>query len=146
MRRAARAIVIKDNNLLVMHRNKFGTEYDTLPGGGVEVGEELEHAALRELDEETSIAVTNLRLVFIEEAGDPFGTQYIYLADYVSGEPQLHQDSEEQQINKLGHNLYTPQWVSLDDLEELPFVSEKLKNSILLGVKEGFPSAPVEIR
>ena len=38
MRRASRGIVIKDNNLLVMHRNKFGTEYDTLPGGNVEAG------------------------------------------------------------------------------------------------------------
>lgn len=44
MRRAVRAIIIKDKQLLVMHRNKFGTEYETLPGGNIEVGETPEQA------------------------------------------------------------------------------------------------------
>ncbi len=146
MRRAARAIVMHNNNLLVMHRNKFGTEYDTLPGGNVEIGETLEQAVIRELTEETSVAVTNLRLVFVEEAGNPYGTQYIYLCDYVSGEPQLAPDSEEEQINKLGQNLYQPQWVPLATLPELPFMSEKLKAAILYASENGFPSEPVQIR
>ena len=39
-----RAIVVKENKLLVMHRNKFGHEYDTLVGGGIDVGETPEQA------------------------------------------------------------------------------------------------------
>jgi ADP-ribose pyrophosphatase YjhB (NUDIX family) len=44
MRKAVRAIIIKDDKLLVMNRNKFGKVYDTLPGGNVEIGETLEQA------------------------------------------------------------------------------------------------------
>jgi ADP-ribose pyrophosphatase YjhB (NUDIX family) len=146
MRRAARAIIIHDGKLLVMHRNKFGTEYDTLPGGNVELGESLEQAALREVIEETSVQINNLRLVFVEEAGNPYGTQYIFLANYMSGEPKLHENSEEAHINKLGQNLYEPKWVELADLPKLPFVSEKLKQTIIQAYDSGFPDKPVEIR
>ena len=146
MRRAVRAIVIKDGNLLVMHRNKFGKEYETLPGGNIEVGETPELALLRELAEETSVVVTIERLVFIEEAGDPYGTQYVYLCRYASGEPQLAPDSEEALINKLGQNLYEPQWIAVANLPTLPFLSDKLKTAILDAIAAEFPSEPVQIR
>jgi len=146
MRQAVRVIVIRDTQLLVMHRNKFGTEYDTLPGGNIEPGETYEQAAIRELTEETSVTVNNLRPVFVEQAGDPYGVQYVYLADYVSGEPQLAPDSEEAQINTLGKNLYEPRWLALSELSEKPFVSEALKAAILQAVQKGFPASPVQIR
>lgn len=146
MRRAVRGIVIHDDKLLVMHRNKFGNEYDTLPGGSIEIGEPPEEALFRELSEETGISAKNARLVFVEEAGAPYGTQYIYLCDYVSGSPQLHPESEEAHINKLGQNLYEPRWVELSTLPALPFLSEKLKAVLLHSIKEGFPSAPTQIR
>ena len=144
-RQAVRAIVIKDNQLLVMHRNKFGTEYETLPGGGVELDESPVDALVRELAEETSVSVGDKRLVFIEEAGAPYGTQLVYLCQYVSGEPKLADDSEEALINKLGQNLYEPKWVSLETLPSLPFVSEKLKLAIIDAIKNGFPENPVQI-
>ncbi len=146
MRRAARAIVIHNDNLLVMHRNKFGTEYETLPGGAIEIGEETENAVIRELLEEASIVATNQRLVFVEDAGDMYGIQYVFLCDYVSGEPQLDPDSPEAPIHAMGKNLYEPKWVSLADLPQLPFVSERLKQAIIGAVTNGFPVEPVEIR
>jgi 8-oxo-dGTP diphosphatase len=144
MRKAVRAIIIRDGKLLAMHRNKFGNEYETLPGGKIELGETPEQALLRELSEETSIQATIKRLVFIEQAGDPYGTQYIFLCDYVSGEPELAPTSEEAHINKLGQNLYEPKWVTVSDLPELPFLSEKLKQAILHAVKTEFPAEPLE--
>lgn len=142
-RQAVRAIVIKDEQLLVMHRNKFGTEYETLPGGNVEVGELPEAAVIRELREETSIVIGDKRLVFVEEAGDPFGTQFVYLCQYISGEPMLAPDSEEAYINKMGQNLYDPKWVMIADLPNLPFLSEKLRDAVLESIKNGFPEEPV---
>lgn len=144
MRRAVRAIVIKDGHLLVMHRNKFGKEYETLPGGNIEIGESTEQALLRELSEETSVEVEVQQLVFIEHAGDPYGSQYVYLCKYVSGEPQLAPDSEEALINKLGQNLYDPKWVSLEELPNLPFLSEKLKQSIVEAAATEFPAEAIE--
>lgn len=145
-RQAVRAIVIKDGELLVMHRNKFGAIYETLPGGNVEVGETHEQAVDREVSEETSITLGAKKLVFVEEAGDPFGTQFIFLCDYVSGEPKLAEDSEEAHINKLGKNLYEPKWVALSELDQLPFLSEKLRDAIVNAVSNGFPTEPVLIR
>jgi 8-oxo-dGTP diphosphatase len=139
MKTAVRAIVIHDNQLLVMHRNKFGHQYYTLPGGGVRSGEGNEQALIRELTEETSIQVSGPRLVFTENPGPPYGEQYIYLCDYKSGEPTLHPGSEEAKINALGQNIYTPQWLSLNKLADVPFLSVRLRDAILESVKTTFP-------
>lgn len=146
MRRAVRGIVIKDGNLLVMHRNKFGTEYDTLPGGNIEIGETPEQALAREILEETTLSASNPKLVIIEEAGNPYGTQYIYTCDYVSGEPKLSEGSEEALIAAMGKNLYEPLWLPLADLPDRPFLSEKLKTVLLDSVRSGFPEHVIQIR
>ncbi len=145
-RQAARAIIIRNNHLLVMHRNKFGHEYNTLPGGNVEMGETLELAVIREVSEETSLTVESLKLVFVEEAGDPYGTQYIFKGEVATdGEPRLSTTSEEAQINKLGKNLYEPKWLPLDAVASEEFLSEKLKLAILSAIENGFPSSPQQI-
>lgn len=145
MRAASRAIVIKDGAILTTHRNKFGLEYDILIGGGVDVGETLEQALQREVREEGSIEIANPRLVFIEEAGDPYGTQYIFVCDYVSGEPALSPGSGEYAINAMGKNLYQPRWLPLTDLADTPFRSERLKQAVLNGIQHGWPSEPLDI-
>lgn len=145
MRTAARAIIIKNDALLVTHRNKFGMEYDILIGGGVDFGETLEQALRRELKEESGVQVANPRLVFVERAGDPYGTQYIFLCDYVSGEPELSKSSMEYAINAMGKNLYQPMWLSLKDLPQTEFRSERLKQAILRGLKNGWPKEPLDI-
>lgn len=144
MRRAARGIVIKDNQLLVMHRNNFGAVYATLPGGSVEVGETPEQALYREFAEETMVTIGNPRLVFVEHAGNMYGDQYIFLCDYVAGEPQLHPESEEMHINKLGKNLHEPAWLPLDELPKTLFLSDELQKRILACVQNGWPQMTEE--
>lgn len=144
-RKAVRAIVVKDDQLLVMARNKFGQEYLTLPGGGIQLGETAEQALEREITEETGIEASIERMVYVEEAGVPYGTQYVYLCTYRSGEPVLNAGSDEAKINQLGANLYTPMWVSLTDVAAQPFKSERLKDVVLQAVKTGFPEKAVLI-
>lgn len=149
MRQAVRAIVVRDGYLLVIHRNKFGQEYYTLPGGGIDPGETAEHALFREIDEETSMTISHPRLVITEDAGDPFGMQFVYLCDYVDGEPRLRPESEEAKINQLGQNLYQPKWIPLasltDDMKPLPFRSEILKRTMLDAMSQNFANAPIHI-
>lgn len=145
MRRAVRAIIIRGDQLLVMHRNKFGTEYDTLPGGNIELGESPEQALYREVQEETQVQFENPRLVILEHAGDPYGDQYIFLCDYIGGEPELHPDAEERRINALGKNLYEPDWLPLSELSSKPFVSPKLKQQIIDCCATSWPTVPVEL-
>ncbi len=146
MRRAVRAIIIRDDKLLVMHRNKFGEEYYTLLGGGVDFGEAPEQSLFREVREESGLQVGHCRLVFIEEAGNPYGTQYIYLCDDPGGEPVLDPQSAEASINELGQNIHTPMWLSIEELKRSPFLSETLKHAILNGIQNGFPESPVTLR
>jgi ADP-ribose pyrophosphatase YjhB (NUDIX family) len=139
---AVRAIVIKDKCLLVMKRNKFGQQYYTLPGGGINLGEQAEAALRREIREEASLELGALRHVFTEDAGDPYGVQYIFLAEYKSGEPTLAPDSEEAKINELGQNLYEPQWLPLDRLAQINFLSASLQAAIGKAQKSGYPKEP----
>lgn len=145
MRRAVRAIVIKDDQILVMKRNKFGHKYMCLVGGGIDVGEQPLQSLVREVREESSLEIANPRLVFVEQSGDPYGTQYIYLCDYVSGEPELSANSVEAAINKDGQNLYETAWFPLKDLKSSPFLSETLKQAILGAIENGFPQNPIEL-
>lgn len=145
MRKASRAIIIKDNKLLVTKRNKFGEEYYILIGGGVELGESLEEALYRELLEESGVQVANPRLVFVEDSGDMYGIQNIFLCEYTSGEPKLHPDSAEAHISAMGKNTYEPLWLPLEEVATVPFRSDRLRRAVLDGVKFGFPDQPVDI-
>lgn len=125
-----------------MERFKLGKTYYTLLGGSVERGEDPADAALREVREESGVSINNPRLVFIEDAGDPFGLQYIYLCDYQSGEPELPADSEEAFWSKPGTNTYTPQWLPIARLSEVPFVSPLLKEALQMALAHGWPKEP----
>lgn len=144
MRQAVRAIVVKGDELLVMHRNKFGSEYYTLVGGGVEIGEAVEAALHRELMEETGLQAANPRLVYVEDAPEPYGTQYVYVCEYTGGDIVLHPDSEEAQINKLGQNLYMPEWLPIARLAEVNFVSPGLRDRLLQALPAGPWPEPAE--
>lgn len=140
-----RAIIIRDDHVLVMHRNKFGKEYYTLLGGGIDPGETAEQSLVREVLEESGLQITGVRPVFIEEAGDPFGTQYIYLCEASGDTLALSPHSEEAQIHSMGQNLFTPQWVSSQELTGLEFRSTNLKKAIIHGLAYGFPTEPAVV-
>ena len=140
-----RVIVFKDNNLLVMKRNKFGTQYYTLIGGAIGIGEPPEHALAREVAEETMLQLGKTRLVFVEDAGEPYGVQFVYLADYAGGEPALSPNSDEASINQLGKNLYEPMWLPISELAAVSFISPKVQQALLDTLKNGFPDKPVDI-
>jgi len=95
--------------------------------------------------EESGLSLGDARLVFVEEAGEPYGTQYVYLVNYISGEPRLSPTSGEAQVNELGQNLYDPEWLPVIKLAAVPFISEKLQQAILRSVKTGFPEKAVDI-
>ncbi len=126
MRKAVRAIIVNNNKLLVMKRDKFGKEYYTLVGGHIEPGETPEQSLMREIHEETGIAAKIVRQVYVEHATIPYGDQLIFLCEYVSGEPQLQPTSDEALISQKGQNLYLPMWLPIEDLGHVPFRSAEL--------------------
>ena len=147
MKQASRLILFRDNKLLVIQRDKFGSKYNVLVGGGVEMGESPEQALVREAQEETGLVIKDFRLVFIEEAGKPYGTQQIFLCKDPGGEIALQNDSIEHWLNTNTQNKYTPMWLPLAELQSnsVPFRSEKLRLAIINALKNGWPKEPVKL-
>ncbi|MBM7566125.1 NUDIX domain-containing protein [Paenibacillus sacheonensis] len=67
IRTAARAIIIKNDKLLVLRRTGVQGEFYVLPGGGQEHGESIHESLVREVIEEVSLVVEPEKLLFINE-------------------------------------------------------------------------------
>ena len=66
---AVSAAIFRDGRVLIVRRGRPPAHgLYTLPGGGVELGETLEQAIIREVREETGLAIAPLALVGFREA------------------------------------------------------------------------------
>ena len=75
IRVSGHGIIIKDNMIVL---NEFGNgEYFNIPGGGVEPGETVKDAVVREIFEETGLNVTVGDLMFVLEY-EPNKSKFIY--------------------------------------------------------------------
>lgn len=146
MAKAARAIIIEDDRILVMHRNKEGSQYFTLVGGRLNGGETPEQALVREVKEETGLDITSHQLVFTEENPEPYNSQYIYLCEVAPHQDiALQEYSEEALLNKLSVNIHKPVWAQLSSFDKLPFRTPQLQAAIVDSIKNGFPEEPLAI-
>ena len=146
MGKAARAIIIENGKILVMHRNKQGSQYYTLVGGRANQNESIEDALVREVKEETGLDVTSHQLVYTENHAEPYNDQYIYLCEIAPHDSVAIQDtSEEAFMNKLSVNMHEPRWADVKGFERLPFRTPQLQTAIMMGLKKGFPKQPIKL-
>jgi 8-oxo-dGTP pyrophosphatase MutT (NUDIX family) len=73
--RRVRIIVLASNKIL-LQRSSFGHQLWSLPGGGIEKGENPMHAALRELKEETDLTLSESQIECIGEDRLPSGKHW----------------------------------------------------------------------
>ena len=116
MRVRAAGVIIKDNQILLMHRRKNGQEYWVVPGGKVEEGETSDQAVKREIKEELNLDVTRCEKSF--ETEDPISRTIFFRCEISEGNPQL--GGPELSRNSPS-NWYQPEWVSLESLPKLKF-------------------------
>ncbi len=146
MGKAARAIIIENGRLLVMHRNKEGSQYYTLVGGRIAEDESIEQGLVREIKEETDLDITNCRLVFTEKHAAPYNDQYIFLCEVAPHDSIALQDtSEEAFLNKMGSNTHAPAWANTKAFAGMPFRTPQLQAAIVIGLKKGFPKQTVQL-
>ncbi len=146
MGKAARAIIIENDKILVMKRIKQGAEYYTLVGGQLSEGESAEDALIREVKEETGFEVVSRKLVFVEHHPEPYNSQAIYLCEIAPhGDVMVQPDSEEGVMNRLDMNVHQPQWIDLRHFGSLPFTTMNLQKAIVAGLQNGFPGDPIAI-
>ena len=114
MRKRVAAVIIKDNQILLMQRIKDGRKYFVFPGGGVKIGENLESAVKREIKDEFGIDIKIERFLFrIENKGE---TEFYFLVKNFAGEPKI--SGEEKQIID-DNNQYYLEWKNLSGLKKL---------------------------
>jgi 8-oxo-dGTP pyrophosphatase MutT (NUDIX family) len=121
----ATAVIIKDKKILLIHRFRDGREFFVLPGGGVEEGETIEQAVIREVKEETSFdAIINKKLWEIQNDynGNKNMHHYFLITDF-SGELML---GGEEAIENSPTNSYTLEWHDIDDIRSLPLKPEEV--------------------
>jgi len=91
----ASAIIIKDNSVLMI-RTKNSNSW-SIPSGGVEVGETVEEACIREITEETGYEARIVKKLFIKETiikEYKVTTQY-FLCEITGGEIQYQDPDKE---------------------------------------------------
>jgi len=98
---AASAAIFRDGKVLLVRRaRKPALDIWTLPGGGVEAGETLHQALLREVMEETSltieiVALAGHREMIARDADGRVSRHFVILpfaARWISGEPVLNDE------------------------------------------------------
>ncbi|MFP6581604.1 MAG: NUDIX hydrolase [Candidatus Hydrogenedentota bacterium] len=127
----AAAIIQRGNSILMVRHEKGDSSYWLLPGGGVDLGETLHEAVIRELKEEVSLEIRPGAMVFVSESIAPDDSRHMiqccFLAEIVSGEVALGIDER----------VVEAAFVSVEELGDLE-VHPPLNNELIDGIRNGF--------
>ena len=137
------AIIINDRKVLLMHRINNGKEYHVFPGGGVENGETVEQAVLREVREETSLEAKIEKLLY-HHIYDDSTEQFFYLCRYVSGEPKLGDGNEARAMKESNANFYNPVWYEIKGLPSLLLYPLEIRDWLIEDAETNFENVPRE--
>jgi len=130
-RRSCRAIVITNNQLITMYREKEGNIYYTFPGGGMEGNEQKETCVKRECIEEFGIEVEPIREVYTYE--NKTSIQYFFLCTWIGGEFGSGVGEEFQDDRNKGK--YQPTLMPLDKIKSLPLMPPEVARQLDLDIK-----------
>ncbi len=137
------AIIVNHDKILLIHRINNSEEYYVLPGGGVEQGETVEQAVLREVREEASIKIKIEKLLY-HHIYDDNTEQFFYLCSYISGEPKLGDGNELREMERNTANLYDPVWYEIQKLPELLLYPLEIRDWFINDIKTNFQNIPRE--
>lgn len=134
MKLRVRAIILRGNSLLLIHRFKGEREYWVFPGGGVEMGENIQDAMTREAQEELGVKVS-VGDIFTEhqlnvKSGEGEQREIFLFCNILSGElgngtgPEFRQGTGYE-------GTYILEWVRISDLTSRDVLPREVKEKFL---------------
>jgi 8-oxo-dGTP pyrophosphatase MutT (NUDIX family) len=138
----AAVLLLQDDKIALIERHRAGLHYFTFPGGHVDEGETPEQAAVRETMEELGLHVRLKQVV--AKIGWQGKWQYYYLAEATDGVFGTG-TGEEMNHPKPEKGAYSPVWMPLAELLQLPVKPPQMAELVVRFVKEGWPEEPVII-
>lgn len=139
-------MLVEDDKVALIERFRGGNHYYVFPGGGVDEGETIEEAAMREMVEETGLRVTVKRK--LAEIYFGLSTQYYFLAERVGGEygSGTGEEFTDADPDDPTEGIYIPIWMSMEELIEHEKVYPvDIKELVLQSKSVGWPEEPVVI-
>ena len=121
----AACIIVRDGQILLVHRVKEEREYWVLPGGSVESSESVEQACHREVKEETGLKIRvlgHLQTFANEEREETW-----FFAVPIGGKLEL---GEPERSRQSPLNQYMLEWVGRDVFQKINFQPAQHKQTI----------------
>ncbi len=129
--RVAGILINSDGVLFIAHK-KNDDVYWLLPGGGVDYGESLSEALVREFLEELNIDITVSDLALISDSIDPAGGRHVvnicFICNYTSGEYMLGTEGRLHDFCFFGRD-------EISDIKLFPPINDELISLIDNGIK-----------
>ncbi len=127
------AIIVQDDSILLVRHVKDGQTYWLLPGGGVEFGESLEEALVRELQEEANLDIKVKDLVIANDSLPPDRHRHVlnlyFTAEIVDGELICAKDER----------IAEMRFMAIEKLPELTFYPD-IREQLAEEISNDFPN------
>jgi 8-oxo-dGTP diphosphatase len=138
---AVGAVVQRNGELLLVRRGHGPAAGEwSLPGGRVQLGEEVHEAIVRETREETGIDVVVDRFLgWVERIGDEPDVYHFVILDFACAPLDPTQRPE------AGDDAAEAAWVDLDELDGLPLVQGLLDFLLDVGVMQSAASVDLGV-
>jgi 8-oxo-dGTP pyrophosphatase MutT (NUDIX family) len=139
-------VLIEDNKVALIERHRAGLHYFVFPGGGVDEGESVEQAAIREAMEELGVAVAIQRKVAEIQLG-PKSRQIYFLVEQTGGEfgTGIGEEFTDADPDSPEEGVYIPVWMPIDQLPLHDNVYPvDVARLVVKSMKAGWPVVPIQ--
>ena len=137
----AAAILIRDDNILLIHRTRHNHEFYVFPGGKKEDNESVEEAVVREVKEEASIKCEIIKLLYTLYLPDLKDKHVYYLCQYISGAPRLGNYNEMETMQKEDQT-YKPVWLKIETLTKKLIYPLEIRDWVIRDHSQNFQDPP----
>lgn len=126
-KRSRAIIYIERDKILLIHRLRDGLDYYVFPGGGVNSGERILDAVVREGKEELGVTLNPIKLLY--ELDSNKDVQYFFLCTIKEGVIGTG-DGPEFSSENAAKGSYTPEVVSLKELTKYAIMPPAIRDQL----------------